>query len=101
MEFKPIPPRSPNMKQHAEAWVRRVKSECLDQFIVFGETHLRHILSTWLEYYHKFRPHQGLDNEVLAMSEKPPDTEEVLGPGEVVCRQWLGGPLKHYERKAA
>ena len=101
LEFRPIPPRSPNMNPHAEAWVHRVKSECLDHFIVFGEAHLRRILSTWLEYYHNFRPHQGLGNVVPTMSEKPPDMEEVLGSGEVVCRQWLGGLLRHYERKAA
>ena len=27
--------------------------------------------------------------------------DEVLGPNDVVCRQWLGGLLRHYERRAA
>ena len=57
IEFRPIPPRSPNMSPHAEAWVQRVKHECLNHFIVFSERHLRHILSHWLDYYHRFRPH--------------------------------------------
>ncbi|MDB4733346.1 hypothetical protein OAF42_02770 [Planctomicrobium sp.] len=24
-----------------------------------------------------------------------------IDSGEIVCREWLGGVLKHYERKAA
>ena len=95
VEFRPIPPRSPNMNPHAEAWVQRVKQECLDHFIVFGERHLRHILSTWLDYYHKFRPHQGVGNVVLGAHGQATCLNEVLGPDEVVCRQWLGGLLRH------
>jgi putative transposase len=101
VEFKVIPPNSPNMNPHAEAWVQRVKRECLDWFIVFGEKHLRYILSTWLDYYHRFRPHQGLGNVVLSMPEPRPDVIDVLGSNDVVCKEWLGGLLKHYERKAA
>ncbi len=67
----------------------------------FGEAHLRHILSNWLVYYHQFRPHQGLGNVVLTMPAQPPASEDVLGPDVVVCHEWLGGLLKHYERKAA
>jgi putative transposase len=51
IEFRPIPPRSPNMNPHAEAWVQRTKHEVLNHFIIFGEKHLRHLISSWLEYY--------------------------------------------------
>lgn len=101
VEFRPIPPRSPNMNPHAEAWVQRVKQECLDHFIVFGEQHLRHILSTWLSYYHRFRPHQGVGNVVLGAHGQSTCLDDVLGPVDVLCHQWLGGLLKHYERRAA
>lgn len=40
----------------------RVKSQCLDDFIVFAAQHLRHMLSTWLDFCHRFRPHRGLGN---------------------------------------
>jgi hypothetical protein len=33
--------------------------------------------------------------------DKPPDDVPVLGPNDVVRREWLGGLLAHYERKAA
>jgi putative transposase len=58
-------------------------------------------LSNWLVYYHQFRPHQGLGNVVLTMPAQPPASEDVLGPDVVVCHEWLGGLLKHYERKVA
>jgi putative transposase len=101
IEFKPIPPRSPNMNPHAEAWVQRVKQECLDWFVVFGEAHLRHILSSWMVYYHRFRPHQGLGNMVLTPPDPRPNTEEVIGPSDVGRHQWLGGRHEHYEQMAA
>lgn len=101
VKFRPIPARSPNMNPHAEAWAQRVKQEYLDHFIIFGEQHLRHILSTWVDYYHRFRPHQGLGNVVLGTYSQPTCLDDVLGPDDVVCRQWLGGLLRHYERRAA
>ena len=36
------------MNPHAEPWVQRVKRECLDWFIVFGEGHLRHVKTSIL-----------------------------------------------------
>jgi hypothetical protein len=32
-----------------EAWVRWIKAECLDHFIVLGENDLRHLMREWLE----------------------------------------------------
>jgi putative transposase len=100
IEFRKIPPRSSNMNPHAEAWVQRTKRECLDWFIVFGERHLLYILSTWLDYYHQYRPHQGLGNVVLGEWHQS-HIPDPLASDDVACREWLGGLLKHYERKAA
>ena len=32
---------------------------------------------------------------------KPPDDVGVLGADDVECHEWLGGLLKHYERRVA
>jgi len=102
LEFRPIPPRSPNMNPYAEAWVQRTKQEVLDHFIVFGERHLRQILAAWLEYYHRFRPHQGIGNVALAERDCPaPLMTDTGPPGEIVCHESLGGLPKYYRRKAA
>jgi len=101
LEFRPITPLAPNLNPHAEAWVQRVKRECLDYFIVFAERHLRYLLGQWLTYYHQFRPHQGLGNVPIATSLPPPQPPGEFRLQDVTSRQWLGGLLKHYERKAA
>ena len=101
IEFKVIAPMSPNMNPFAEAWVQRTKHEVLNNFIVFGEDHLRFLLKEWLTYYHKFRPHQGLGN--VPISGIPRGTERPVDfqPDDIVCHDRLGGSLKHYEQKAA
>ena len=53
IDFRPIPPRSPNLNPYAESWVGRIKAECLNHFIVFGENHLRSIIKEWVSYYHR------------------------------------------------
>ena len=75
--------------------MQAVKQECLDHFVVFGESHLRHLLREYVEHYNEERPHQGRDN--LPLGGAGPDP----GGGEVVCRERLGGLLKHYSRRAA
>jgi putative transposase len=101
IEIRPTPRRSPNLNPFAEAWVQKTKHEVLDRFIVFGENHLRRILAAWLEYYHLWRPHQGLGNVLIRgepASENPIDD---FCRENIVCHDTLGGLLKHYERKAA
>jgi putative transposase len=101
IEFRPITPLSPNLNPHAEAWVQRVKRECLDWFIVFGERHLRYILNCWLDYYNHFRPHQGLGNVPIGAPQVPIVDVERFNMEDIICHESLGGLLKHYERKAA
>jgi putative transposase len=100
IEVKPIAVRAPNQNAVAERFVQSAKSECLDHFIVFGEAHLRHLLSEYLIYYHHFRPHQGLGNRPLGCT----DSALVVADrhlGEVACEERLGGLLRHYQRRAA
>ena len=44
-------------------------------------------------HYDTERPHQGKDNRPLRLS-------EAFASGEVVCRERLGGVLRHYYREA-
>jgi type I restriction enzyme R subunit len=72
----------------------------LDRFVVFGEAHLRYLLSVFLSHYHQARPHQSLGN---APPCGPPFPAEGPPPdaAAVVCEERLGGLIKHYSRKAA
>lgn len=91
----------PNVNPFAEARVQRTKHEVLDQFIVFGERHVRHPLEGWLAYYHEFRPHQGIGDEPISGLRPIPEDPIEFRREEIICRERLGGLLKHYERKAA
>jgi len=86
-------PKSPNMTPIAERFVRSIKYECLEKMIIFGEEHLRHLVSNYCDYYHHRRPHQGLDNNMI---EPLPQDED----GKIILEQQLGGLLKSYRRVA-
>jgi len=63
-----------------------------------------------VEHHHEERPHQSLDNGLLALlpkaksprkaKVKPPD-EPTIALSEIHCKRRLGGLLKHYYRQAA
>jgi putative transposase len=96
VEVIKVGPRAPNLNPHIERFLQTLQVECLDHFIIFGETHLRYLVDEFLDFYHCHRPHQGLDNELI--SGRPPPAE---AKGPILCEQSLGGLLKHYYRKAA
>jgi hypothetical protein len=67
---------------------------------VFGEKHLRHIVSEYGAYHNEDRPHQGVGNTRLReIGAKEPREEDA--ESEIVCASRLGGLLKHYCRRAA
>jgi putative transposase len=44
---------------------RKIKPECLDRLILFGERSLRNAVREYLAHYHTERNHQGLENELI------------------------------------
>jgi putative transposase len=91
-----IPFKSPNLNAIAERYVQTARRECLDHFLIFGESHLRYLLSEFNLHYHEARPHQGLGN-VPPCGPPPPEVSRVTTE-HIVCRQRLGGLLKDYRR---
>jgi putative transposase len=88
------PARALNANAYAERFVRSIKEECLDRIIPFGERHFRHVITEFVEHYHRERNHQGLANRLIA------GTRVTDGTGRVRCRQRLSGLLNFYERAA-
>jgi putative transposase len=78
------PYRAPNANAFAERWVRTVREECLNQLLIFNETHLRRVLKEYVDYYNHARPHQGLNQQI-------PIQPSVILSGAVRCRNVLGG----------
>jgi transposase InsO family protein len=90
-----LPARSPNLNAFAERFVESAKSECLERMILLGESHLRAAVRAFMVHYHEERPHQGLDNELIA------PRPSMIRTGPIRCRERLGGLLKFYDRAAA
>jgi transposase InsO family protein len=96
VDVKRMPPKSPNLRPHAERFVRSIKEECLSRMILLGERHLRRAVTEYGRHYHTERNHQGLGNELIIRLEM---TATATDP--VKCRKRLGGLLRYYYREAA
>lgn len=101
IKVKKLPFRSPNLNAFAERFVQSVKSECLDQFVAFGERHLEYLIREHEDYYNSARPHQGLENKPIGIVSMPPPDSGPPDPSKVECESRLGGLLRHYYRRAA
>jgi transposase InsO family protein len=77
------PYRAPLANSIAERVVRSFRQECLDHVIVFNERHLLALLTEFVQYYNKERPHRTLELETPVPS--PP-----MSRGAVVSRPILG-----------
>jgi len=86
-----LPPRSPDLNAFAERFVLTIKSECLKRVVPLGERHLRHVISEFVEHYHRERNHQGLENLLIDGAPQPANTN-----GRVLRRERLGGLLNYY-----
>jgi hypothetical protein len=68
----------------------------LDQMIVFGERHLRRVLTDYLFYYHGARTHLALEKDAPT-----PRREQALTEGDLVAVPEVGGLHHRDERRAA
>ena len=88
---RPISPGSPWQNGIAERLIGTLRRECLDHVIVFGERHLRHVLSAYAVYYNQTRPHRSLQKDA-------PMRRTVQRVGEIMAIPILGGLRHHYVR---
>jgi putative transposase len=95
ISVRKTPAQNPSCNIYAERWVWSVKHECLNYFTVFGKHHLKYIVETYVDYYNRYRPHQGVGNKPIS------GITESSSDGEVESISILGGMFHHYQRKAA
>src|SRR5262249_53227367 len=89
-------PPSPLQKPFVGRFIWAIRRECLDHVIVLSESHLRHILKSYFEYYHKSRTHLSLAKDAPEpRTMQPPELGDVIEIAEV------GGLHHRYERRAA
>lgn len=95
-----LPHRAPNLNAYAERLIQSIEVECLDHFIVLGTRHLDHLLSEYIDYHNRERPHMSL-GFATPMGRPRSICAGPVEPREVRCKERLGGVIKHYYRKAA
>jgi putative transposase len=90
-------PRSPWQNPFVERLFGSIRRECLDHVIIFNERHLRHILSSYFQYYRRTRTHLSLldKDSPQPRSIQPPPARKIVAFPEV------GGLHHRYERRAA
>ena len=89
-------PRSPCQNAYAERVIGSIRRECLDHMIVLNENHLRRLLASYPEYYHRSRTHLSLRKDC-----PEPRPIQPPGPGKIIAFPQLGGLHHRYERRAA
>jgi putative transposase len=90
-----LPPRSPNLNNYAERFVRTIKESCPERMILFGEAGLRKAVWNFVAHYNSDRNHQGIGNLLIVR-----DHLASHSAGRVRRRQRPGGMLNYYERGA-
>jgi transposase InsO family protein len=89
-------PRSPWQNAYVERVIGSIRRECLDHLVIFNARHLRRVLSSYVDYYHRTRTHLSLDKDC-------PDPRPIMpcGIGKVVAIPNVAGLHHRYERLAA
>ncbi|MBF0383716.1 MAG: transposase [Magnetococcales bacterium] len=88
-------PASPLQNSFCERFGGSLCRECLNHFIVLNEAHLRQIISTYRDYYHKSRTHIGLGKDCPIS--RP---VQINGSNEIISTPVLGRLHHHYSRMA-
>jgi transposase InsO family protein len=82
---QPISPRSPWQNAYLERLIGTLRSDCLDHVLIFGEQHLRRVLTAYSAYYKETRTHLGLSKDT-------PLPRPVQRSGAIVAMPILSGP---------
>jgi transposase InsO family protein len=88
---RPISPRSPWQNPYAERLIGTLRRDCLDHVLIFGERHLRGVLTLYSLYYNETRTHLGLGKDA-------PLGRAVQRSGAIVTEPVLSGLHHRYVR---
>jgi transposase InsO family protein len=88
---RPAAPGSPWLNAYAERLIGSKRRECLDHMIVFGESHLRRIVSLYASYYNEARTH-------LSLTKDAPISRPIERFGRLIAEPMVGGLHHRYAR---
>jgi putative transposase len=87
-------PHSPWQNAFVERLIGSIRRVCLDYVVVLSRRHLRHLLKSYLTYYHQSRTH-------LALAKDAPEPRAIMRRGKIIAIPQVGGSHHRYERQAA
>jgi hypothetical protein len=88
---RPISPRSPWQNPRVERLIGTLRRDCFDHVLIFGEQHLRQILTLYSRYYNEARTHHGLRKDT-------PRPRPVQRTGTIIATPILSGLHHRYAR---
>jgi hypothetical protein len=90
----PTSPRSPWQNRHAERLIGSIRRECLDHVVVFGERHLRHVLSCYIDYYNGLLQ-CGLHASILGQGHTGATRRSINRThSSATCSRWPAPPIR-------
>ena len=87
----PISARSPWQNPYVERLIGSLRRDCLDHILIFGERHLRRVLTSYSLYYNEARTHLGLAKDA-------PHRRAVQRSGTIITTSVLSGLHHRYDR---
>jgi len=93
------PFKSPKANAIAERWVKSVRTECLDHLLILNERHLQRVLTEYMVWFNRWRPHRALEQRAPCGQSPPARTANRHGT-RIIARPVLGG-LHHVYNHAA
>lgn len=91
-----IPPGSLRANCYVERFVRTARTELTDRILIFGERHLRTVLTKYGARYNGRRPHRGPQLHLP----RPDHCAPRLDRQRIRRRSVLGGLISEYEHAA-
>jgi transposase InsO family protein len=88
---RPISPRSPWQNPYVERLIGTLRRDCLDHILIFGEQHLRRVLTSYSLYYNEARTHLGLGKDT-------PLRRAIQRSGTIIVTPILSGLHHRYAR---
>ena len=96
IEAVKIPPRSPRANSYAERFVLTARTEVTDRMLIFGERHLRVVMTEYEAHYNGRRPHRSRE----LRPPRPDHPVADLSRERIKRRPVLSSLLNEYERAA-